>query len=278
MNRRKMESLNNVLKKQLQELNKIEKKNERKLKNTLEGSLYAIKNKNSFQYYWRKDDGTETYINKKNRGIVKKLAQKEYEKKVQIIVRKNKKCLKDMLDKYEFDETLKAYEKISDKKKMFVEPYVMPDQMYAKKWQEEQITIKEKNMKMVNPQFFSGDDENEIITEKGEQVRSKSEKIIADKLFMKGIPYVYEQPLYLKGYGYVMPDFKILNVKTRKEFYLEHFGMMDVEEYVRKALRKIETFEKNDIYPGEKLLMTFETSDSPINIKLLDEMVNRYLI
>ena len=117
-----------------------------------------------------------------------------------------------------------------------------------------------------------------IITEKGEQVRSKSEKIIADKLFMKGIPYVYEQPLYLKGYGYVMPDFKILNVKKRKEFYLEHFGMMDVEEYVRKALRKIETFEKNDIYPGEKLLMTFETSDSPINIKLLDEMVNRYLI
>ena len=68
--------MNNVLKKQLQELNKIEKKNERKLKNTLEGSLYAIKNKNSFQYYWRKDDGTETYINKKNRGIVKKLAQK----------------------------------------------------------------------------------------------------------------------------------------------------------------------------------------------------------
>ena len=44
-----MESLNNVLKKQLQELNKIEKKKERKLKNTLEGSLYAIKNKNSLQ-------------------------------------------------------------------------------------------------------------------------------------------------------------------------------------------------------------------------------------
>ena len=131
---------------------------------------------------------------------------------------------------------------------------------------------------MVNPQFYPSDDENAIITEKGEQVRSKSEKIIADKLFMKGIPYVYEQPLYLKGYGYVMPDFKILNVKTRKEFFLEHFGMMDEVEYVRKALRKLETFEKNDIYPGEKLLMTFETSDSPINIKLLDEMVNRYLI
>lgn len=270
--------LKQIIYDKLLELEEIEKGNNKILKRLPEGYVNISKNRNSIQYYWRKDDGTETYINKRNRGIIKKLAQKEYEKKVQIIVQKNKKCLKDMLDKYEFDETLKAYENMSDKKKMFVEPYVMPDQMYAKKWQEEQIVIKEKNMKMVNSQLYFSEDENAIITEKGEQVRSKSEKIIADKLFMKGIPYVYEQPLYLKGYGYVMPDFKILNVKTRREFYLEHFGMMDEVEYVRKALRKIETFEKNDIYPGDNLLMTFETSDSPINIKLLDEMVNRYLL
>ena len=46
----------------------------------------------------------------------------------------------------------------------------------------------------------------EILTEKGESVKSKSEKIIADKLNMMNIPYCYEVPLYLKGYGYVKPD------------------------------------------------------------------------
>ena len=180
--------------------------------------------------------------------------------------------------KYEFDETLKAYDKISDKKKIFVEPYTMPNEMYAEKWQAEQNKLKEQNMSKVSEKFIFTDKDNEILTEQGEAVRSKSEKIIADKLYMKGIPYVYEQPLYLKGYGYVVPDFKILNVRTRKEYYLEHFGMMDDSEYSRKALRKIETFQKNNIFPGDNLLMTFETSDGPLNTRILEELVKKYLV
>ena len=78
----------------------------------------------------------------------------------------------------------------------------------------------------------------EILTEKGESVKSKSEKIIADKLNMMNIPYCYEVPLYLKGYGYVKPDFKVLNVATRKEYYWEHYGMMDNKDYIIKALKK----------------------------------------
>lgn len=145
-----MENLKQILYEKQLELEEIEKTNKKTLERLPEGYVNISKNKNSIQYYWRKDDGTETYINKKNRSIIKKLAQKEYEKKVQIIVKKNKKCLRDMLDKYEFDETLKAYDKISDKKKMFVEPYTMPNEMYAKKWQEEQNKLKEQNMSKVS--------------------------------------------------------------------------------------------------------------------------------
>ena len=273
-----MESLKQILYEKQLELEEIEKTNKKILERLPEGYVNISKNKNSIQYYWRKDDGTETYINKKNRSIIKKLAQKEYEKKVQIIVKKNKKCLRDMLDKYEFDETLKAYDKISDKKKIFVEPYTMPNEMYAEKWQAEQNKLKEQNMSKVSEKYIFTDKDNEILTEKGEAVRSKSEKIIAVKLYMNGIPYVYEQPLYLKGYGYVVPDFKILNIRTRKEYYLEHFGMMDDSEYSRKALRKIETFQKNNIFPGDNLLMTFETSDSPLNTRILEELVKKYLV
>ena len=54
--------------------------------------------------------------------------------------------------------------------------------------------------------------------------------------------------------------------------------MMDDSEYSRKALRKIETFQKNNIFPGDNLLMTFETSDGPLNTRILEELVKKYLV
>ena len=46
-------------------------------------------------------------------------------------------------------------------------------------------------------------------TERGDLVRSKSELVIADKLFSRGIDYVYEQPLDLGGGRVRYPDFTI---------------------------------------------------------------------
>lgn len=199
---------------------------EKKLRYAPKGSIYAIENKNTYQYYWQREDGTRQYINKSNKDIIPKLVQKEY----------------------------------------------------AVTWQQEQNELKEQNMSKVSEKYILIGGDNAIITEKGEAVRSKSEKIIADKLYMKEIPYVYEQPLYLKGYGYVVTDFKILNVRTKKEYYLEHFGMMDDYEYAKNAIKKIECFQKNEIYPGEKLLITLEASDSPLNMIILEKMVNKYLL
>ena len=42
-----------------------------------------------------------------------------------------------------------------------------------------------------------------ILTEKGERVRSKSEKIMADYFYRNGIDYKYECQLFLKGMGTV---------------------------------------------------------------------------
>ena len=58
-----------------------------------------------------------------------------------------------------------------------------------------------------------------ILTENGERVRSKSEKILADYFYRQNILYKYEKPLYLKGYGTVYPDFTFLSSKTGKEIY-----------------------------------------------------------
>lgn len=76
-------------------------------------------------------------------------------------------------------------------------------------------------------------------------------------MFHKGIPYKYEKPLYLKGYGIVYPDFTFLSKRTRKEIYWEHEGRMDDSEYAKTAIKKIKTYEDNGIYLGENLILTF---------------------
>lgn len=88
-----MENLKQILYEKQLELEEIEKTNKKTLERLPEGYVNISKNKNSIQYYWRKDDGTETYINKKNRSIIKKLAQKEYEKKFKLYLRKIKSVL-----------------------------------------------------------------------------------------------------------------------------------------------------------------------------------------
>ena len=92
------------------------------------------------------------------------------------------------------------------------------------------------------------------------------------------IPYFYEVPLYLQGYGYVKPDFTILNKRTGKTYYWEHLGLMDVEDYCQTAIKKIECYEKNRIYPGKQLILTYETKDHPLNIRIAERLIKEYLM
>ena len=55
----------------------------------------------------------------------------------------------------------------------------------------------------------------------------------------------------MKRFGIVYPDFTFLSPKTGEEIYWEHDGRMDDPEYARKAIKKIETYEKNGIFQGK---------------------------
>ena len=116
-----------------------------------------------------------------------------------------------------------------------------------------------------------------ILTEKGERVRSKSEKIIADYFYHNGIEYKYECPVYLKGKGFAYPDFTLLSEIIREEIYYEHFGMMDDPAYARKAVKKILDYEESGIYLGERLIATFETNQTVLGTKQLEQLVKKYV-
>ena len=53
--------------------------------------------------------------------------------------------------------------------------------------------------------------------------------------------------------------------------------MMDKQEYARSAVQKIESYQKNHIYPGDRLILTFETEQSVLNTKELEGLVDQYL-
>ena len=103
------------------------------------------------------------------------------------------------------------------------------------------------------------DNQKPYPTLKGDFVRSKSEVIIANELYIAKISYEYEKPLYLKGYEHpFLPDFTIqLHDKT---VYWEHCGLMSDEQYRTKWERKKRVYEKFGIAEWNRsLIVTYET-------------------
>lgn len=104
-------------------------------------------------------------------------------------------------------------------------------------------------------------------TEHGELVRSKSELVIADKLYSRGISYFYEQPLVLEGGRLRYPDFTITNHAKGVTYYWEHLGLIGDSSYRARWERKRKEYVAAGILPwkdgGGDLGTLIETRDDP---------------
>ena len=121
-------------------------------------------------------------------------------------------------------------------------------------------------------------DDPEYYTQRGERVRSKSEILIADALYRHNIPYRYEYPLYVDGVLVAAPDFNCLNVRLRKEHYWEHLGMMGDKDYVNHNVKKLERYSLAKDFDDSGLILTFESESQPINIRVIEEEIRKYLL
>lgn len=54
--------------------------------------------------------------------------------------------------------------------------------------------------------------------------------------------------------------------------------MMDDEAYVFNALGRIIAYQKNNIFPGKQLILTHETSNCPMNSKIIEMAIQTYLM
>lgn len=114
-------------------------------------------------------------------------------------------------------------------------------------------------------------------TARGELVRSKSEVIIADALFDKGIDYEYEKELHLNEDGIKSPDFTIEDAESGSKFYWEHCGMMSDETYRRRWETKRMIYEKHGIIEGKNLIVSYDKEDGSIDSQEIRNLINRYL-
>lgn len=53
---------------------------------------------------------------------------------------------------------------------------------------------------------------------------------------------------------------------------------MDDREYAEKTIKKIENYEKNGIFPGKNLIMTFETKQHPLSMRIVSENIEEFLV
>jgi AAA domain/UvrD-like helicase C-terminal domain len=121
-------------------------------------------------------------------------------------------------------------------------------------------------------------------TRRGTAVRSKSEVIIADLLFAKGVDFQYERPLIGADGSWRSPDFTIEDDTTGTTIYWEHLGMLQRPSYRRKWESKLEWYRSNGIRllsegggPNGVLVTTKDGADGSISSAAIETLVDDLL-
>ena len=250
------------LEQEIRELSEMQKKLQNQLINVPEGSLHIHKiRKGKYSQYYAYLDGEERYLPVENQKMIQALAQKAYDEKVLAIIDARLKGARRLLKDYQ-QKIMDVYLKLPASRKKLVTPIIPTDEDFIKAWHE-------KHPGSVNPY----PNNSVIYSERGESVRSKSEKILADLFYRHDIPYIYEPQIVLAKGKTVYPDFLLLNMKQRKTYVYEHFGMMDNSEYAKNMSEKIEMYLENGYWYGENLLFSMETSTNLLNTRTVEKML-----
>lgn len=128
------------------------------------------------------------YIPISESRLIQSLAQKNVDEKALRELEQQLLLIDRFVAKYNPCALRVLYKNLSANRKSLITPVQLSDEEYAARWLLEEYQGK----------GFDAD-APELLTAKGERVRSKSEMIIADTLAHYGVPYKYERPLLLKA-------------------------------------------------------------------------------
>ncbi|MBQ7507847.1 MAG: hypothetical protein IJT52_00790 [Spirochaetales bacterium] len=231
--------------------------------------ISSVGGKARFYKVLRKDGGRK-YISDKSE--VTFLAQKRYLECLKVAAQRERRqmelCLAHLQKEVPNSDVERVFDSLPDPLKPFVKPDIFTDEGYAAAWQSKKVICGRKTSS------------HTIKTLRGDYVRSKSEALLADRFFVLGIPYRYEQRFVIDEMTefYLHPDFTVLNKRTRKEYYWEHCGMIDDSKYGNDAVERLYLYSLKGYYPGKNMIFTYETKEKPLNMDYVDKLISEYLL
>lgn len=237
----------------------------KKLRKTTSGALRVQHHKKSFQYYiiTTPGDTKGKYLPRKEIRKAGAIAQRDYNKGAAEAISKQIAALDRLLAEYRPNTLDETFTQLHPGRRALVTPVREPDEDFIAAWQHHPYTGKP--FEINAPEFF---------TSTGVRVRSKSEVIIADALSRAGIPFRYEYPASIKGWGTLYPDFTCLDIRTRKEIVWEHFGLMGDPDYTENAVQKIAHYAASGYVLGKNLIATFESATTPLSVNQVQGYIN----
>lgn len=242
---------------------------EKALRDAPEGKLRIVKHKFALQFYYRRDasERNGSYLKRAQDSLAAALVQKEYDCKLASELKLELMTIDRFLDDYRPERIDEIYLSLHECRRTLIRPAKLLDEDYVRRWMG--VEYETKTFEENAPEYY---------TAKGERVRSKSELIIADALSRFKIPYRYEYPIHISGIGTVHPDFTCLNVRNRKGYVWEHNGMMSNSEYADYAVNKMEKYTLAGYYPGENLILSVESASRPLNSRVIENYIRKYLL
>lgn len=269
-----MSNIENIitnLRSELRSQKKLLSKIENQIEPGIEGSLVIRKvSEQNIRYYrYIKGNTPIEYLNSSKTELLSRLAQKRYDEQMAKTIRERINAI---------EKSLKPLEKLKDRKdlahiyddmpkelKQHIKPRMDENEEYAAKWQSKKLLTN--SMEKKHP----------CKTLRGEYVRSKSEALIADRLFARGVPYHYEPMVMLTGRPTLCPDFYVLNKRTEENFFWEHLGMMDDPTYCNRNMKKIRDYTDMGYIQGKDLIITYETKEYPLDTNYIEKIIERLL-
>jgi len=248
----------------------LQKDLEEESKSFPEGSLYCYSSRGTHNYCERIPKGGNR--KKEHRVGVGKdterlrlLVRKEYVRKALPLIEKNVNNCRRFLKNYNCVDENSVMQK-------FVQKYpelaslIYNDGVDPVAWEQEYSQ---------NKGFYSEDLKS--LSADGTEMRSLGEIIIGARLKHYGIPHRYEAEIGHPDIPYI-PDFTIVRPRDGKVIYWEHLGKVNDEDYMKRNRRKFEVYEEYGIVPWDNLIISYSQSNGGINEKLIDSLIQGWLL
>lgn len=238
---------------------------ESKLKKYPSGKLFCTKNGKHYKWYLS-DGKTQVYLPKNQRPLAEKMAMKKYLALSLEDCIHEKRAIDYYLRHHNPKGSLAENLLHTSEYTKLISPYFLPLSSELQEWM---VTPYDSNPRYPEQLIFK--------TVSGRYVRSKSEVIIDMYLSVHQIPFRYEAPLTLDNLT-LYPDFTIRHPDTGQFYYWEHFGLVDDPGYRKKMSEKLDLYTSNGIIPTMNLITTYETKEQPLNVDLVEKIIQYYFL